>query len=226
MMATILIVEDDSTIRTLLTAQLEDQYTILTANNGQAALNTFFEHPVNLLICDVMMPEMDGFTLVKKLREDGFDQPVLMLTAKTTIHDKTTGFTLGADDYLTKPVDYTELKLRVAALMRRAKINTKQEIKAGSTILNANASTITINDQQQELPKKEFQLLFKLLSYPGKIFTQAQLLDDIWGFNNESTEDTVKTHISRIRKVIKNSSDIKITTVRGLGYKGEFISHD
>lgn len=225
-MATVLIVEDDAAIRTLLTAQLERQYTVLTAKNGQEALDTVFHQPVNLLICDVMMPEIDGFSLVRQLRNEKFEQPILMLTAKNTIHDKTTGFTLGADDYLTKPVDYAELRLRVAALLRRAKINSAQEIHIGQTTLDANNFTIRIGNQSQELPKKEFLLLYKLLSYPDKIFTQAQLLDDIWGMDSESTEDTVKTHISRIRKVIKKSPDIKITTIRGLGYKGELITHD
>lgn len=184
-----------------------------------------YQGGVDPLIADVMMPTLDGFTMVKEMRAAGFEQPVLMLTAKTTITDKTTGFTSGADDYLTKPVDLAELKLRVAALLRRAKINSARQITIGQTILNEENFTLTINGHSTTLTKKEFLLLFTLLSYPNKIFTQAQLLDQIWGIDPASTEDTVKTHVSKVRKLLKDSNDVKITTIRGLGYKGE-ICHD
>lgn len=220
-MATILIVEDDLAIRTLLKAELEGDYSIKEATNGEEALNELYKTEINLIITDVMMPKMDGFEFVKELRRNNFTQPVLMLTAKTTITDKTEGFTLGADDYLTKPVDYDELKLHVIALLRRARISTAKKLTIGKTVLDEETLTIQFNGQTTELPKKEFQLLFKLFSYPNKVFTQGQLLDDIWGRDNFSGEETVKTHISRIRKVIKDNPDLKITTVRGLGYKGE-----
>lgn len=184
-----------------------------------------YQGGVDPLIADVMMPTLDGFTMVKEMRAAGFEQPALMLTAKTTITDKTTGFTSGADDYLTKPVDLAELKLRVAALLRRAEINSARQITTGQTILNEENFTLTINGHSTTLAKKEFLLLFTLLSYPNKIFTQAQLLDQIWGIDSASTEDTVKTHVSKVRKLLKDSNDVKITTIRGLGYKGE-ICHD
>lgn len=176
-----------------------------------------YQGGVDPLIADVMMPTLDGFTMVKEMRAAGFEQPVLMLTAKTTITDKTTGFTSGADDYLTKPVDLAELKLRVAALLRRAKINSARQITTGQTILNEENFTLTINGHSTTLTKKEFLLLFTLLSYPNKIFTQA---DQIWGIDSVSTEDTVKTHVSKVRKLLKDSNDVKITTIRGLGCKG------
>lgn len=220
-MARILIAEDDTSIQLLLKATLENTYTILIASNGLEALEIIENGKADLLITDLMMPVMDGIALVREIRKEGLELPILMLTAKQAMSDKKEGFQVGADDYLTKPVNLEELELRVAALMRRANIATSRQITIGSTVLDENSYTVTAGDTKLELPKKEFELLFKLLSYPNKIFTQSQLLDDIWGLDSYSSEDTVKTHISRIRKACKDFTDFKITTVRGLGYKGE-----
>ncbi|MDQ0222261.1 response regulator transcription factor [Streptococcus moroccensis] len=220
-MATILIAEDDQSIQLLLKDSLEESYSILTADDGLTALTIIENGQADLLITDIMMPKMDGQELVKEIRAQGNTIPILMLTAKQALTDKKEGFLNGADDYLTKPVNIEELSLRLVALLRRANISAKHQIKVGETVLDETTYTITSPNQTLELPKKEFQLLFKLLSYPNHIFTQTQLLDDIWGLDSYSSEDTVKTHVSRIRKSCQEFSDFSIKTVRGLGYKGE-----
>lgn len=220
-MAKILIVEDDDNIRFLLRSSLKDVYKIIEANNGAEGFQLFSKEAPDLIITDIMMPEIDGITLAKQIRQNNSEIPLLMLTAKTTIKSKIEGFNSGADDYLVKPVDLTELQLRITALLRRAKINTNRKLQIGITSINALNYSVAIASEKQTLPKKEFEVLFKLLSYPQQIFTPMQLLDEIWGKDNFSGEETVKTHISRIRKAIKDSPDIEIKTIRGLGYQGE-----
>lgn len=220
-MAKILIVEDDDNIRFLLRSSLKDVYKIIEANNGAEGFQLFLKEAPDLIITDIMMPEIDGITLAKQIRQNNSEIPLLMLTAKTTIKSKIEGFNSGADDYLVKPVDLTELQLRITALLRRAKINTNRKLQIGITSINALNYSVAIASKKQTLPKKEFEVLFKLLSYPQQIFTPMQLLDEIWGKDNFSGEETVKTHISRIRKAIKDSPDIEIKTIRGLGYQGE-----
>ncbi|MCY7186767.1 response regulator transcription factor [Streptococcus gallolyticus] len=221
-MAQILVVEDDTSVQLLIKANLEKHFSILLANNGLDALEIIEKGTVDLIITDIDMPIMDGIQLVKTVREEGFTLPIIMLTAKQTFNDKKGSFNAGADDYVTKPIDFDELDLRINALMRRAKISTSRKITIGSTTLDELSYTVISQDKKLELPKKEFELLFKLLSYPNQIFTHQQLLDDIWGLDSFSSEDTVKTHISRIRKACCDFEDFKITTVRGLGYKGEY----
>ncbi|VED92512.1 Two-component response regulator colocalized with HrtAB transporter [Streptococcus equinus] len=220
-MARILIAEDDTSVQLLIKANLEKKFSVLVANNGLEALEIIETGKIDLLITDIDMPTMDGISLVKSVREEGFTLPIIMLTAKQTFNDKKGSFNAGADDYVTKPIEFDELDLRIHALMRRANISTNQKITIGSTTLDELSYTVTSQDKKIELPKKEFELLFKLLSYPNQIFTQQQLLNDIWGLDSYSSEDTVKTHISRLRKSCASFSDFKITTVRGLGYKGE-----
>ncbi|GAB6885313.1 phosphate regulon response regulator PhoB [Streptococcus equinus ATCC 33317] len=220
-MARILIAEDDTSVQLLIKANLEKKFSVLVANNGLEALEIIETGKIDLLITDIDMPTMDGISLVKSVREEGFTLPIIMLTAKQTFNDKKGSFNAGADDYVTKPIEFDELDLRIHALMRRANISTNQKITIGSTTLDELSYTVTSQDKKIELPKKEFELLFKLLSYPNQIFTQQQLLNDIWGLDSYSSEDTVKTHISRLRKSCADFTDFKITTVRGLGYKGE-----
>ncbi|MFC4770557.1 response regulator transcription factor [Enterococcus hermanniensis] len=222
-MATILIAEDEKNIQLLIQAQLKAFYEIIVANDGLEAMEIIETTHIDLLITDIMMPRMDGIDLVTEIRQSGYKMPIIMLTAKQTISDKRTGFHSGADDYLTKPVNYEELILRVEALMRRAHIEVARQIKIGEVILNEDTYMISKNNYGIELPKKEFALLFKLLSYPNQIFTKNQLLDEIWGFDSESGEDTIKTHISRIRKKCEIFEEFKIKTVKGLGYKGEIL---
>lgn len=220
-MAKILLAEDDRDICLLLKSKLAGLYDISTVSNGQQALAYIEGNAVDMLISDVMMPIMDGFTLVKTLRQDGYDFPIIMLTAKETIRDKTIGFTSGVDDYITKPVNLDELVLRIAALMRRAKIQSSRVIKIGETSINETTLLVQKDSITVELANKEFALLFKLLSYPNQVFTTGQLFDEIWGLDSDSNEDTVKTHISRLRKKLSDfKDDFEIQTVRGLGYRG------
>lgn len=220
-MATILIAEDDRNIQMLVTARLKPYYTIVCANDGQEALDIVESQKIDLLIADVMMPRIDGFRLVQTLRENGFSIPVLILTAKQSFDDKRAGFSSGTDDYMTKPVNYEELQWRIEALLRRARIASDNKITLGNVVLDSSSYTLTNKGQEIELPKKEFELLYKLLSYPGQIFTKNQLLDDIWGFDSESGEDTVKTHISRLRNKFQDVEEFQIITIKGLGYKAE-----
>lgn len=220
-MATILIAEDDKNIQLLIEARLKSKYTVICANNGQEALHIIEAKKIDLLIADIMMPIMDGFKLVQTIRKDGYTIPILMLTAKQSFEDKRTGFSSGIDDYMTKPVNYEELHWRIEALLRRAKIANENKITIGNVVLDSSSYIIFVEDKAIELPKKEFDLLFKLLSYPGQIFTKNQLLDDIWGYDSDSGEDTVKTHISRLRNKFQYIDEFKIITVKGLGYKAE-----
>lgn len=220
-MANILIVEDDKNTQILTAARLKAYFNVSCAGDGAAALEAVSKQPFDLIITDIMMPVMDGYEFVKILREKGIDIPVLMLTAKQSFDDKREGFFSGTDDYMTKPINYEELLWRVNALLRRAKITSENRITIGSTVINAASYTVQCGAETYELAKKEFDLLFKLLSYPGKIFTKNQLLDDIWGFNSESGDDTVKTHISRLRNKFASCGDFEIVTVKGLGYKAE-----
>lgn len=220
-MATILIAEDDKSIQLLIAARLKSHYTVICADDGLVALEIIESKRVDLLIADIMMPRMDGFRLVKTIRENGFTLPVLILTAKQSFDDKRTGFSSGTDDYMTKPVNYEELHWRIEALLRRANIASENRIVLGDVVLDSATYTVKTGEQVTELPKKEFELLYKLLSYPGQIFTKNQLLDDIWGFDSDSSEDTVKTHISRLRNKFENVSVFNIITIKGLGYKAE-----
>lgn len=220
-MATILIAEDDKNIQLLIEARLKSKYTVICANNGQEALHIIEAKKIDLLIADIMMPIMDGFKLVQTIRKDDYTIPILMLTAKQSFEDKRTGFSSGIDDYMTKPVNYEELHWRIEALLRRAKIANENKITIGNVVLDSSSYMIFVEDKAIELPKKEFDLLFKLLSYPGQIFTKNQLLDDIWGFDSDSGEDTVKTHISRLRNKFQYIDEFKIITIKGLGYKAE-----
>ena len=220
-MATILLVEDNESMQLLTRAKLRGQFTVLCARDGLEALEILERQRVDLMIADVMMPRMDGYALVKRLRAEGNQLPVLLLTARQSFEDKREGFSSGIDDYLTKPVNYEELIWRVQALLRRANIASEKRIVAGGTVLDSAAYTISRDGGTLELPKKEFDLLYKFLSYPGQIFTRNQLLDDIWGFDSESSEDTVKTHVSRLRNRLRDVEDFQIITVKGLGYKAE-----
>lgn len=218
-MANILVVEDDRNIRLLIAARLKNRYSVTTCDSGISALEIIEKGGIDLVVTDVMMDEMDGLTLLETLRADGINLPVIMLTAKDTIADKGRGFALGCDDYMTKPVNFEELIWRVDALLRRAKINSEQKIVIGDMVLDASRYTLKKGDEEFELPTKEFQLLFLLLSYPGKIFTKENILDSVWGYNSESDESTVRTHINRLRNRFENFGDFEIATIRGVGYK-------
>lgn len=220
-MATVLVVEDDRSMRLLTAARLEDLYTVVCACDGLEALNYIHNGGIDLIVADIMMPQMDGYELLKTIRSEGYTTPYLLLTARESLDDKQQGFSLGTDDYMTKPFSSDELIWRIGALLRRADIAQSKKIEIGSITVDSNKYAVYSNTEFIEFPKKEFDLLFKLLSYPDQIFSKAQLMDSIWGMTAESGEDTVKTHISRIRNRLKNIDEIKITTLKGLGYKAD-----
>lgn len=218
-MVTILVVEDNEHTRMLTEARLKKYYNVVTAENGSVALDIFYERHIDLIVADIMMPEMDGFEMLKSLRENKETVPVLFLTAKSTFEDKKMGFDLGIDDYITKPIDYDELLLRIKALLRRANISSKMKINIGEFEMDENNYLVLYKNKTIEFTKKEFELLFKLLSYPNHVMTKIQLLDGIWGYETKASEDTIKTHINKIRNKLKDVTEFELVSVKGLGYK-------
>lgn len=231
-MIQILVVEDDPNVRRLTCVVLEQSgYVALPAASGAAALEVLEHERVDLAVVDVMMPGIDGLAFTRMLRDAGNNLPIIVVTARGTMGDKHAGFDAGADDYLVKPADEEELVMRVGALLRRARINAEHRLQVGATTLDSDA--LTVREERpaagpaprvQELPRLEFQLLFRLLSYPGKVFTRRQLLDDVWGPDAESDERTVDVHVSRLRERFGGNPDFEIVTVRGLGYKA--VAHE
>ena len=218
-MATILIVDDERNMRLLTAARLDGQYKVITASDGKEAIDIIHKGNIDLVIADIMMPVMDGYDLLKTLREEGYRMPFLFLTAKEALGDKERGFSLGTDDYMTKPFSSDELIWRVKALLRRANIAESKKILIGSVTVDSEKYALYNNSEYVEFPKKEFDILFKLLSYPGQIFSKEQLMASLWGSDSPSGEDTVKTHISRIRNRLTDIHEFSIITVKGLGYK-------
>jgi DNA-binding response OmpR family regulator len=218
-MANILIVEDDANLRMLMTLRLKNKYGLFTAENGRQALLKIEQENIDLVITDVMMPDVDGYTLVETLRSRGMSTPVIIITAKDSIMDKQRGFAAGTDDYMTKPVNFEELVWRIDALLRRSRIANEGKICIGEVVVDKQSFTVTKGEDVYELPTKEFQLLYLLLSYPGKIFTKENILDSVWGYSSESDEYTVRTHINRLRNKFENFSEFEIVTIRGIGYK-------
>ena len=219
-MFNILVVDDDRNTRILLKAVLEsEKYTVFTATNGLEALELLDKEHVDLVVLDIMMPKMNGYALTETIRTADSNLPILMVSAKHLPADKKQGFLVGTDDYMTKPIDEDEMLLRIKALLRRAKIANERRLVIGDVILDYDALTVTKNDEVTELPQKEFLLLYKLLSYPGKIFTRIQLMDEIWGADSDTGWETVTVHIGRLRKKFDGWDEFSIESVRGLGYK-------
>ena len=216
----ILVADDDKHTRMLLRAVLESEnYTVSTAENGEQALELLDREHIDLVILDVMMPEMDGYEFTRIVRQTDSTLPILMVTEKHLPEDEKKGFLVGTDDYITKPIDEEKLLLRIKALLRRARIVSEQRIVIGEVILDYNSFTVTRGDEVQVLPQKEFMLLYKLLSYPGQIFTRIQLMDEIWGTDSETGWETVTVHVGRLRKRFEGWNEFEIVAVRGLGYK-------
>ncbi len=219
-MLKILIAEDDRELCTLFQHVLvKHGYSVRGVYNGQEALDALDREYFDLLISDIMMPEMDGYELVHALREAGYQLPVLMITAKDAFDDMRQGFLMGSDDYMVKPVNVNEMVLRVGALLRRAQMINERRQTIGSTVMECDSLTVTVNGESQILPQKEFMLLYKMASFPGRIFTRQQLMDDIWGFDTGSDSHTVDVHIGRLRDRFRGNTDFKIVTMRGVGYK-------
>lgn len=218
----ILVVDDDKNTRRLIRAVLEEaRYTVSTASDGLEALAVLDREFVDLVILDVMMPNMDGYEFTRLLRETDNEIPILMVSAKQLPADRHEGFLAGTDDYIAKPIDEQEMLLRVKALLRRARIASERRIEIGGVTLDYDRLTVTRGEETQELPQKEFLLLYKLLSSPGKIFTRIQLMDEIWGVDSSTGWETVTVHIGRLRKRFEGWDEFEIVSVRGLGYKAE-----
>lgn len=221
-MFNILVVEDNKNLRILMSAVLKQHnYHVLCAEDGLKALEIMDIAHVDLMICDIMMPNMDGYELIESIRQTNHTLPILIVTAKETFEDKKRGFLVGTDDYMVKPVDMDEMILRMAALLRRSCIMNEHRLVIKDVILDYDTLTVTKSDKSILLPKKEFYLLFKLLSYPKQIFTRQQLMDEIWGMDVETDERTVDVHIKRLRKKFMAFPEFELITVRGLGYKAE-----
>lgn len=219
-MVNILVVEDDKHTRKLLETILKREgYGVLKAEDGVVAMEVLDNHHIDLIILDIMMPNMDGYEFAKELRDANCMIPILMATAKQLPEDKKKGFIVGTDDYMTKPIDTEEMILRIKALLRRAQIVNARKLVIGNVTLDYDTLTVTRGDEKQTLPQKEFYLLYKLLSYPDKIFTRIQLMDEIWGMETESGDTTVNVHINRLRRRFDSYPEFEIISVRGLGYK-------
>lgn len=219
-MLKILIAEDDQELRQLFSHVLtKNGYAVRGVSNGQEALDALDTDYFDLIISDIMMPIMDGYELVRQLRGAGNTTPVLMITAKDTFDDMRQGFLSGSDDYMVKPVNVNEMVLRVGALLRRAQMINERRQTIGSTVLECDSLTVITDKETFFLPQKEFMLLYKMATYPGKIFTRQQLMDEIWGYENESDTHTVDVHIGRLRDRFRDNPDFKIVTIRGVGYK-------
>ena len=219
-MFNILVREDNKNMRKLICATLKQNgYSTFEAEDGEVGLDVLDTTHIDLIICDIMMPNMDGYEFTETLRDGHCETPIIIVTAKEQLEDKKKGFSIGADDYMVKPIDFEELILRIGAILRRSKIVNDHKITIGNTILDYNSLSVTSNGECNTLPKKEFYLLFKLVSSPDTIFTRRQLLDEIWGMESMADERTVDVHIKRIRERYRDSNDFEIVTVRGLGYK-------
>ena len=216
----ILLVDDEDDILEFIRYNLTKAgYEVYTARNGAEGLQQAAAHRPHLILLDVMMPTMDGYTFLKTMRDSGSSIPVLIITARDSAEDVRKAFTMGTDDFMVKPVDDVEMILRIRALLRRARISEEQKITVGSTTLIYDSFTLIQNGTEVQMPKKEFQILFKLLSFPNKTFTRANLMEEFWDMDSESEARTVDVHINRLRDRLKDNKDIQIVTVRGLGYK-------
>lgn len=219
-MLKILIAEDDRELRQLFSHVLiKNGYRVTGVANGQQALDALDTDYYDMIISDIMMPVMDGYTLVRMLRESGSTTPVLMITAKDAFDDMRLGFQSGVDDYMVKPINVNEMVLRVGALLRRAQMINERRQVIGDTVLECDSLTVLTEGETTVLPQKEFMLLYKMAAFPGRIFTRQQLMDEIWGYDSESDTHTVDVHIGRLRDRFRDSKDFKIVTIRGVGYK-------
>ena len=216
----ILIAEDDRELRQLFQHVLiKNGYAVTGVSNGEEAMDAIDKGYYDLIISDIMMPKMDGYALVRALRESGLTIPVMMITAKDAFDDMRMGFLSGSDDYMVKPINVNEMVLRVGALLRRAQLANERRQVIGGTVLECDSLSVHTDKETMTLPQKEFMLLYKMVSFPGRIFTRQQLMDDIWGYSSESDTHTVDVHIGRLRERFRDNPDFKIVTMRGVGYE-------
>lgn len=216
----ILIVEDDTDLLRLFQTVLKKEgYEVLTAEDGLQALRIMDRDYVDLIISDIMMPNLDGYQMVNAIRDAGRQTPILMITAKEGFDSMRRGFSAGADDYMVKPINVNELLLRVQAMLRRNQMLNDRKQTFGSMVMDMDTMTVTVGEESQILPQKEFMLLYKLIASSGKTFTRQQLMDEVWGTDSPSDVRTVDVHINRLRERFRDFHEIEISTVRGLGYK-------
>ena len=216
----ILIAEDDRELRQLFQHVLtKNGYTVVGVSNGEEALRAMDTSYYDMIISDIMMPKMDGYELVRAIREAGQNTPVMMITAKDAFDDMRLGFLSGTDDYMVKPVNVNEMVLRVSALLRRAQMTSEHRQVIGNTVLECDSLTVRSGGESMTLPQKEFMLLYKMVSFPGRIFTRQQLMDEIWGYDSDTDTHTVDVHIGRLRERFRGNTDFRIVTMRGVGYK-------
>lgn len=222
----LLVVEDDKNAARLMRAVLKREgYEVYCAENGAEALDITDKQHIDLIILDVMMPVMDGYEFTERVRSVRDNTPILMVTAKDLPEEKCKGFRVGTDDYMVKPVNEEELVLRIKALLRRSQITSEHKLHIGKVTLDYDALTVTRDGVSQTIPQKEFQLLYKLLSYPDKIFTRLQLMDEIWGMESTTVDTTVNVHITRLRRRFEIWPEFEIVAIRGIGYKA-VIHHE
>lgn len=219
-MIRIIVVEDDYKLNDLIKRVLEkNNYIVDSALHPLEALDKMTNTAYDLIVSDIMMPKMDGFEFAKTIREENKDIPILFITAKEEFEDKKRSFLIGVDDYMVKPIDINELVLRVGALLKRARVNVSHKLLIGNTTLDHDSLMVKYKDKEVVLPLKEFKVLFKLLSFPNKIFTRTQIMNDCWGMYSESIDRTIDVHITHIREKLSDNEDFSIVTMRGLGYK-------
>lgn len=218
-MITVLVVEDDKSVRLLTKTKLKGLYNILEAEDGEKAFDLLEHEKADIMLVDVMMPNMDGFEFVRQLRRSGDVTPVIMLTAMNTYDHKKEGFASGIDDYMTKPINYDELVWRIEALLRRSNIMSERKLSIGELVLDQTKYIAEYKGEQIYLTNKEFDLLFKLLSYPGVVFTKQEIMDDIWGYDSETEYETIKTYISKLRNKFSDCNLFELVALRGIGYK-------
>lgn len=219
-MINVLVIEDEENIRTIIKKVLtREGYKVLEAGSAEEGLEIIDKNPIDLIVLDVTLPNMDGYEFTKELRSSHMEIPILMATARQLPMDKHKGFIVGTDDYMTKPLDMDEFILRIKALLRRSKIVSERKIQIGKVTLDYDSLTVTRENEKTTLPQKEFYLLYKLLSYPDKIFTRLELMDEIWGYETDSEDTTINVHINRLRKKFESYPEFEIKAIRGLGYK-------
>lgn len=219
-MINVLVIEDEENIRTIIKKVLtREGYKVLEAGSAEEGLEIIDKNPIDLIVLDVTLPNMDGYEFTKEIRSSHMEIPILMATARQLPMDKHKGFIVGTDDYMTKPLDMDEFILRIKALLRRSKIVSERKIQIGKVTLDYDSLTVTRENEKTTLPQKEFYLLYKLLSYPDKIFTRLELMDEIWGYETDSEDTTINVHINRLRKKFESYPEFEIKAIRGLGYK-------
>lgn len=219
-MINVLVIEDEENIRQIISKVLSREgYHVFEASSAEEGLDIIDKNLINLIVLDLTLPNMDGYEFTKEIRESNIEIPILMATAHQLPIDKHKGFMVGTDDYMTKPLDMDEFILRVKALLRRSKIVNERKITIGKVTLDYDSLTVTRENDKQTLPQKEFYLLYKLLSYPDKIFTRIELMDEIWGYESDSDDTTINVHINRLRRKFENYPEFEIKAIRGLGYK-------